>query len=154
MSESHNCSSAEASEPKQSLLGLSRRNFLASFAIAAGSIGLTSIADSAQAASKKYKVCATKDIKVGSGASIWIPGAKRFVLVTQPRKGIFRAFDQRCTHAGETRFRVNGKFLECQAHLARFDMDSGAAARRPATRALTKYNATVEKNFVYVTIKS
>ena len=155
MTESHNCSSAEASEPKQSLLGLSRRNFLASFAIAAGSIGLTSIADSAQAASKKYKVCATKDLRVGGAVSIRIAAANTLVLVTQPKKGIFRAFDQRCTHKGAGVFPVPGKQnLVCQAHGAEFDSASGAVKRGPAKRALTKFTATVEKNFVYVTIKS
>lgn len=154
MTESHNCSSADASEPKQSLIGLSRRNFLASFAIAAGSIGLTSIADSAQAASKKYKVCATKDIKVGGATSFRVKGVNTLVLVTQPKKGTFRAFDQRCTHEGAAVTGFEGKNLVCQMHGALFNPDSGKVTRGPARRALTKFTATVEKNFVYVTIKS
>lgn len=155
MTESHNCSSADAPEQKQSLLGLSRRNFLASFAVAAGSIGLTSIADSAQAASKKYKVCATKDIKVGGASSFRVAAAKNMmVLITQPKKGVFRAFDQRCTHDGYAVNSIEGKNLICQAHGALFSMDSGAVNRGPARRALTKFTVTVEKNFVYVTIKS
>jgi nitrite reductase/ring-hydroxylating ferredoxin subunit len=156
MSEAHSCSAPDGSaKPKQSLIELSRRNFLASLAVAAGTLGLTSIADSAQAASKKYKVCAVKDLKVGGAVSIRIAAANTLVLVTQPKKGTFRAFDQRCTHLGSGVYPVPGqKNLVCQSHGAQFDPDSGAVKRGPAKRALAKFTVTVEKNFVYVTIKS
>ena len=127
---------------------------MASVAIAAGSMGLTFIADSAEAASKKYRVCATKDVKVGSAVSIWIPGARKFVLVTQPKAGTFRAFDQRCTHAGSEEFGVKGKMLECGKHEALFDMNTGSVKRGPARKALTRYTVTVEKKTIFVTIKS
>lgn len=155
MTETHNCSSNDAPEPKQSLLGFSRRNFLTTFAIAAGSVGLTSLAQSAQAASKKYKVCAAKDIKVGGASSFRIAGAQNMmVLITQPKKGVFRAFDQRCTHDGYAVNGIEGKSLKCQAHGALFDMDSGKVKRGPARNPLAKFTVTVVKNFVYVTIKS
>jgi nitrite reductase/ring-hydroxylating ferredoxin subunit len=155
MPETHNCSSNDADLPKQSFAGISRRNFLSTFAIAAASLGLTSIAQSAQAASKKYKVCATKDVKVGGASSFRVASAKNMmVLITQPKKGIFRAFDQRCTHDGFAVNSIEGKNLICQAHGALFDMDSGSVRRGPARRSLTKYTVSVEKNFVYVTIKS
>jgi nitrite reductase/ring-hydroxylating ferredoxin subunit len=155
MPETHNCSSNDADLPKQSFAGISRRNFLSTFAIAAASLGLTSIAQSAQAASKKYKVCATKDVKVGGASSFRVASAKNMmVLITQPKKGIFRAFDQRCTHDGYAVNSIEGKNLICQAHGALFDMDSGSVRRGPARRSLTKYTVSVEKNFVYVTIKS
>ena len=155
MTESHSCPASDAPETKQSALGFSRRNFLASFAIAAGSVGLTSLAQSAQAASKKIKVCAAKDIKVGGASSFRISGGKNMmVLITQPKKGVFRAFDQRCTHDGYAVNGIEGKNLKCQAHGALFDMDSGSVKRGPARRALTKFSVTVEKNFVYVTIKN
>lgn len=154
MSETHNCSSTDADLPKQSLAGLSRRNFLSTLAIAAGSIGLTSIAQGAQAASKKYKVCATKDVKVGGASSFRVPaGDNMMVLITQPKKNVFRAFDQRCTHNGYAVNSIEGKNLICQAHGALFDMDSGLVRRGPARRSLTKYTVSVEKNFVYLTIK-
>ncbi len=76
------------------------------------------------------------------------------VLITQPKKGVFRAFDQRCTHDGYAVNSIEGKNLICQAHGALFDIDSGAVKRGPARRSLTKFTVTVEKNFVYVTIKS
>ena len=155
MPESHNCSSSDADLPKQSLVGLSRRNFLSSLAIAAGSLGLTSIAESARASAKKYKVCATKDVKVGGASSFRVASAKNMmVLITQPKKGVFRAFDQRCTHDGFAVNSIEGKNLICQAHGALFDMDSGSVRRGPARRSLTKYTVSVEKNFVFVNIKN
>lgn len=155
MTESHYCSSARAPEPKQSLFGLSRRNFLTSIAIAAGSLGFSSLSQSAQAASKKYKVCATKDIKVGGATSFRVKGVNTLVLVTQPKKGTFRAFDQRCPHQGYAVWPVPGKQnLVCEQHGAEFDSNSGALMKGPATRAIRKFVVTVEKNFVYVTIKS
>ena len=155
MTETHNCASHGSNEPKQAKNGLSRRSFLSAIAVAAGSVGLTSLATSAEAASKKYKICATKDIKVGGASSFRIASGKNMmVLITQPKKGTFRAFDQRCTHDGYAVNSIEGKNLICQAHGALFDMDSGSVRRGPARRSLTKYTVTVEKNFVYVTIKS
>lgn len=155
MSEFNSCSShAESTEPKESRAGLSRRNFFTSLAAAAGSIGLTSLASSAEAASKKYKICATKDIKVGGGSSFRIPGRKSMILITQPKAGVFRAFDQRCTHEGFAVNKIEGKNLICQAHGAMFDTTTGSVKRGPARRALTRYTVTVEKKLVYVTIKS
>lgn len=155
MTEIHSCPSPdEGSSSKESFAGLSRRNFLTSFAVAAGSLGLTALASSAEAASKKYKVCATKDIKVGGGSSFRLTGRNMMVLITQPKAGVFRAFDQRCTHDGYAVNKIEGKNLICQAHGALFDMNTGAVKRGPARRALTKYTVSVEKKFVYVTIKS
>ena len=156
MAESHSCSSHEEnSSPKHSRVDLSRRNFLTGVALAAGSIGLSSFASSAQAAAKKYKVCATKDIRVGGASSFRVAAAKnRLILITQPKKGVFRAFDQKCTHDGFAVNSIEGKNLLCQAHGALFDMTSGAVKRGPAKKALTKYTVTVQKNFVYVTINN
>jgi len=154
MTNKHDCS-ANASQTKDSLVGLSRRNFLSTLAIAAGSLGLTTIASSAQAASKKYKVCAIKDLKVGGAISIRITAANTLVLVTQPKAGTFRAFDQRCTHLGSAVFPVPGKKnFVCQSHGAEFDNLTGAVRRGPAEKPLGKFDVSVDKTSVYVTIKN
>lgn len=154
MTDSHNCSH-HSHQSKKSSVGLSRRNFLSTIAVIAGSIGLTTISSSAQAASKKYKVCATKDIKVGAASSFKVgPGQGTMVLITQPKAGVFRAFSQKCTHDGYAVDRIEGKNLMCQAHGALFDMNSGAVKRGPARDPLPKFDVTVDKKTVYVTIKS
>jgi nitrite reductase/ring-hydroxylating ferredoxin subunit len=152
MTDSENCSQ-HSSLAKDSLVGLSRRNFLSTIAIAAGSLGLTTIASSAQAASKKYKVCTIKDIKIG-GASSFKVGSGLMVLVTQPKSGVFRAFSQKCTHEGYAIDSIEGKNLKCQKHGALFDMNTGDVTRGPARSALPKYDVSLDKKSVYVTIKS
>ena len=144
-------------ETKESLSGVSRRSFLTTLAIAAGTIGLSSVSSSALAAPKKYKICATKDIKVGGASSFRVAGAKNLmVLITQPKAGVFRAFDQRCTHNGLAINAIKGKNLACQAqgrgHGSQFDMESGSPRKGPARKSLRKYKVSVEKKFIYVTI--
>lgn len=141
-------------ETTESLSGVSRRSFLTKIAIAVGTIGLTSLASSAQAKPKKYKICSTKAVKVGGASSFRVAGLKTLVLVTQPRKGTFRAFDQRCTHEGSAVNKLQGKNLMCQKHGATFDPYSGYVKRGPASRPLTKFTVSVVKNFIYITIKN
>jgi nitrite reductase/ring-hydroxylating ferredoxin subunit len=76
------------------------------------------------------------------------------VLITQPKAGVFRAFDQRCTHEGFAVNKIEGKSLICQAHGAMFDTTTGAVKRGPARRALTRYTVSIEKKLVYVTIRN
>ena len=149
----------QSKETKESLSGVSRRNFLRTLAVAAGSVGLSSIATSATAANKKYKICATKDILVGGASSFRVAGVKNLmVLITQPKPGVFRAFDQRCTHNGLAINSIKGKDLACQAqrapHGSLFDMNTGAPKKGPAKKSLQSFAVTVEKKFIYITIKS
>lgn len=146
-------------EPKDSLSGVSRRNFLRTIALAAGSIGLSSVSTSALAAPKKYKICATKDIKVGGASSFRVAGAKNLmVLITQPKPGVFRAFDQRCPHNGLAINSIKGKNLACQAqgrgHGSQFDLESGSPRKGPARKSLRKFKVTVEKKFIYISINA
>jgi nitrite reductase/ring-hydroxylating ferredoxin subunit len=144
-------------EPKDSLSGVSRRNFLRTIAVAAGSLGLSSIASSALAGEKKFKICAVTDIKVGGASSFRVAGAKNLmVLITQPKPGVFRAFDQRCPHNGLAINSIKGKNLACQAqgrgHGSQFDMESGSPRTGPARKSLRSFKVTVEKKFIYLSI--
>lgn len=156
MTEDNSCpASGEHREPKESLEGVSRRNFLTKLAIAAGTIGLSSIASSAFADSKKFKICATKDIKVGGASSFRVAGAKNLmVLITQPKPGVFRAFDQRCPHNGLAINSIKGKNLACQAqnkgHGSQFDMESGSPRGGAARKSLRRFEVSVEKKFIYI----
>jgi nitrite reductase/ring-hydroxylating ferredoxin subunit len=158
MTEFNSCPAAGLPrETKESLSGVSRRNFLRTIAVAAGSIGLSSIATSALASHKKFKICATKDIKVGGASSFRVAGAKNLmVLITQPKPGVFRAFDQRCPHNGLAINSIKGKNLACQAqgkgHGSQFDMTSGSPKTGPAKKSLRRFEVTVEKKFIYLSI--
>ena len=144
-------------EVNDSISGVSRRSFLTKIAIAAGAIGLSSIASSALASHKKYKICSTKDIKVGGASSFFIREKKLFVLITQPKPGVFRAFDQRCTHGSNAVTGIMGKNLACQAqkngHGSQFDMESGSPRKGPARKSLQRFEVSVEKNFIFITLK-
>ena len=159
MTEFHSCPSVGAhKEVNDSISGVSRRSFLTKIAIAAGTIGLSSIGSSALASHKKYKICSTKDIKVGGASSFRVAGAKNLmVLITQPKPGVFRAFDQRCTHNGLAINSIKGKNLACQAqskgHGSQFDMESGSPRTGPARKSLQRYDVSVEKNFIFITLK-
>lgn len=151
----HECGSNAKPAGKETL-GLSRRNLFSAIAIAAGSIGLSSIATSAQAASKKYKVCATKDIKVGGGSIFRISAAGGIqIMITQPKAGVFRAFNPACTHQGIRLSKIAGSKILCNTgHGAEFDTTTGKVTRGPAQIALQKYTLTVENKFLYVTLNS
>ena len=144
-----------AKETKEAL-GLSRRNFFAGVALAASTLGLTTIATTAEAASKKYKVCATKDIKVRGGSIFSIKAAGGIqVLITQPKAGVFRAFNPACTHQGIRLSKIVGSNIACEdGHGALFDTSTGKATKAPAQMPLQKYKLTVENKNIFITLKS
>lgn len=147
------CPTSRSTDVEETKLSLTRRNFFAGFAVAATSLGLTGIASSAQAASKKYKVCATKDVKVGGGSIFYIASVNMMVLITQPKKDVFRAFNPACTHRGIQVSKIEGTNVRClDGHQALFDTNSGAVKRGPATLPLQKYTLTVTNKIVYVTL--
>jgi nitrite reductase/ring-hydroxylating ferredoxin subunit len=78
--------------------GITRRAALTAFAAALASVGLTSLSESAYAAAKTYNICKTTDVRPGSARMFSIGG--RSIVVTQPKRGVFRAFAAECTHQG------------------------------------------------------
>jgi Rieske Fe-S protein len=74
------------------------------------------------------------------------------VLITQPKKEVFRAFNPACTHLGTQVRKIEGTNIRCTSHGALFDTNSGAVKRGPATVALQKYTLSVESKNIYVTL--
>jgi nitrite reductase/ring-hydroxylating ferredoxin subunit len=120
-------------------------------ALIASTLGLSALAQSAEAATKKYTVCKTTDVKLGS-AKLFEVAPNKPVLITQPKKGVFRAFSVYCTHSGAVIGLVQGSNLVCQVHGAKFDSTTGAVKQGPATKALTRYTCTVSAGKVIVTL--
>ena len=131
---------------------LSRKALLSGLAAVLTGVGLTSLGESAAEAATKYKVTLAKNIPVGSAKTFTVKG--RSILITQPRKDVFRAFKNACTHQGAPlgSQKLNSGALMCNQHGATFDGNSGAVKGGPATRALTKYTATKTGTYIYVTI--
>jgi len=139
--------SVEAAEPK----GLSRRAMLASLGGALATIGLGSLGETAAYAAKTYTVCKTSAIKVGSGKVFRPAGSSIYVLVTQPRKGVFRAFNANCNHANLPVAGAINNVAICNQHGSQFNADSGAVIGGPATGRLTKLKVVVSGTNVKVT---
>ncbi|WMX48086.1 Rieske (2Fe-2S) protein [Streptomyces roseicoloratus] len=74
----------------------------------------------------------TADIPVGGGKVI----ADKGVVVTQPKKGEFKAYSSRCTHQGCHVGSVADGVIVCPCHQSRFDANDGSVKQGPATRPL------------------
>lgn len=139
---------AQTFEPK----GLSRRGLLAGFAGIVATIGFGSFGESALAASKTYTACKTTDVRVGGAKIVTLPGTSTRVVITQPKKGVFKAFSPICTHEGAPLSGISGTSLVCNSHGARFNTSTGAATAGPTRKALKAYKVTISKTSVRVTI--
>lgn len=130
--------------------GINRRALLTGIAGALGAIGLAGIGDAAQAAAKTYIVAKKSDIPVKSGELFHVNGTP--VFITQPKPGVFKAFNGWCTHERQELGGMSGKNIACYQHGATFDPTTGARNGGPALRALKKITLTVSGNNLKVTI--
>jgi nitrite reductase/ring-hydroxylating ferredoxin subunit len=127
-----------------------RRAALVGLGAVLAGIGLVGPSQAALAAAKTYTVGKTTDIKVGSAKSYLVAGVS--VLVTQPKKGVFKAFKGVCTHQGGNLSSVSGKNIVCPLHGASFDSTSGKPTGGPASTGLKGYKVTVSGTNLKVTI--
>ncbi len=74
------------------------------------------------------------------------------VVLTRTSAGI-AALRVNCTHAGFPVGRV-GAVLECELHGSRFNPETGAVINGPATRPLTRYDASETNGGIYLTVTS
>jgi nitrite reductase/ring-hydroxylating ferredoxin subunit len=148
------CQPAQVTEVNESALGVTRRSTLKLLAAGLASIGLSSLATPALAAAKTYKVCKTTDIKVGSAGMFSVGG--RAIVITQPKEGVFKAFNGVCTHRGALLANSVGPVrtvqtsMICPEHGAGFDTTTGAVTRGPASAALGKITLKVSGTQVSV----
>lgn len=86
----------------------------------------------------------TADIPVGGGKIFKDEG----VVVTQPAKGRFKAFSNRCTHKQCPVTSVEGGTINCACHGSKFDINDGSVKQNPAPRPLPAKGITVEDGSV------
>jgi nitrite reductase/ring-hydroxylating ferredoxin subunit len=122
------------------------------FAGAFATIGFTALGGSAMAAAKTYTACKTTDVKVGGAKLVVLPGTNVKVAITQPKKGVFKAFSPICTHQGAQLNGISGANLVCPQHGATFSTTTGAVTRGPAQKALKSYKVTLSGTSVKVTV--
>ncbi|QCX75109.1 Cytochrome b6-f complex iron-sulfur subunit [Streptomyces sp. YIM 121038] len=82
----------------------------------------------------------TADIPVGGGKIFKDEG----VVVTQPTKGRFKAFSNRCTHKQCPVTSVEGGTINCPCHGSKFDIADGSVRQSPATSPLPPAEIRVE----------
>jgi nitrite reductase/ring-hydroxylating ferredoxin subunit len=126
---------------------ITRRGLLVAFASSMAAFGLTGLSEVAANAAKTYTVCKTSAIAVRSGKTFTVGGKK--ILITQPKKGTFKAFIAVCTHAGAALTGAANNEIQCASHGAKFDAESGMA-KAVASRALGKVSVSVSKGNVKV----
>ena len=126
---------------------ISRRGLLVAIATGASAIGLTGLSQVAANAAKTYTVCKTSAVPEKGGKTFSVGGKK--ILITQPKKGIFKAFVAVCTHQGGALTGAKNNEIVCNLHRARFDATTGAA-KAVAPKGLGKVTVTVSGGSVKV----
>ena len=89
---------------------------------------------------------ATSDVPVGGGKIL----TGQQVVVTQPKKGDFKAFTAVCTHQGCLVTQVTGGSIVCPCHGSKFSIEDGSPQAGPAQSALASKKVTVEGDQISV----
>jgi nitrite reductase/ring-hydroxylating ferredoxin subunit len=129
---------------------ITRRYLLAGLGAVLAGVGMVGPSQAALAAAKTYTVGKTTDIKVGSSKSYMVAGVS--LLITQPKKGVFKAFKGICTHQGGKLTSLSGPNLFCPLHGASFDSTTGKVLTGPASSPLKSYKVTVSGKTLKVSI--
>ena len=85
--------------------------------------------DSKDSRSPTALVLATTD-EVPVGGGIVLTDVR--VVITQPRRGEFRAFTAVCTHQGQTVGEINDNVIRCTFHGSEYDAATGQVVGGPA----------------------
>ncbi|MGQ4387207.1 Rieske (2Fe-2S) protein [Streptomyces sp. SAS_270] len=100
--------------------------------------------ESAANASSGQELAKTADIPVGGGKIF----KDEKVVVTQPKKGDFKAFSAVCTHQGCTVGTVSDGIIECPCHHSKYRIADGSVAGGPAPKPLPAKEITVKGNSI------
>ncbi|GAA3787928.1 hypothetical protein GCM10022226_03090 [Sphaerisporangium flaviroseum] len=126
------------------------RSVAGGFAAVLGLVGMRpaqasvdAASDTSDEAAAKPILARTKNIPIGGGKII-----KGKYVVTQPKKGVFRAFSAKCTHQGCAVATVRGGTINCPCHGSKFKISTGAVAQGPADRPLPRKRITVSKGVI------
>ena len=96
----------------------------------------------------------TGPVDLGKSTEIPVGGGIIFndesVVVTQPTKGVFKAFSSTCTHQGCTVASVAGGLIMCPCHGSEYSIVDGSVKVGPAPRPLPAKTATVQGDTIVV----
>ncbi len=93
--------------------------------------------------------CETNELEMDDVIGLTIEDKR--IAVYQIKEGYF-ATDGLCSHeqADMTNGYVEGDFVECPKHNARFSIITGEALRRPACDGIKTYAVKIEKGCIYL----
>ncbi|MGH3319680.1 MAG: Rieske (2Fe-2S) protein [Streptosporangiaceae bacterium] len=96
-----------------------------------------------------------KGEKIAKSDAVPVGGGKIFsdekVVVTQPKKGDFKAFSAICTHQGCLVDTVADGLIQCPCHGSEYSIRDGSAQDGPAPKPLREYPVKVKDGKVVVT---
>ena len=86
--------------------------------------------------------------KVPVGGGVILDDAN--YVITQPKKGSYKAFTKICTHRQCKVMSVSDGTINCDCHGSKFSIDDGSVANPPADSPLKEFKTTVFEDEVYV----
>jgi Rieske Fe-S protein len=95
-------------------------------------------------ASGGQELAKTSDIPVGGGKIL----KDQKIVVTQPKKGEYKAFSAICTHQGCTVGTIANGTIDCPCHGSKFNIADGSVAGGPAPKPLPAEQISVEGNSI------
>lgn len=123
-------------------------------AVGAAGLGLSACTADNQAASPHEKKLLDGPVTVGRSEDVAVGKGKVYtdtsIVVTQPAKDDYKAFDARCPHQGCLVTKVDQGVIRCQCHGSQFSMNDGSVVRRPAKRGLTPLPVAVANGEIVV----
>jgi Rieske Fe-S protein len=90
---------------------------------------------------------ATSKLPVGGGVIL----ADANYVVTQPSKGLYKAFSKICTHQGCPVAEVRDGVIHCNCHGSEYSIKDGSVTKPPAPKPLAEAKTKVFEGEVYVT---
>ncbi len=100
--------------------------------------------DDSSASSPGRELARAGDVPIAGGKVL----ADEKIVVTQPKKGEFKAFSAVCTHQGCIVSDVRDGTIDCACHGSRFAVADGSVVRGPATKPLPGKRITVQGNSI------
>jgi Rieske Fe-S protein len=86
----------------------------------------------------------TDEIPVGGGMIL----TDVRIVITQPKRGEFRAFSAVCTHQGQTVGKVKDNTITCLFHGSQYDAATGEVTAGPATAGLAPLKIAVKSGSI------
>ena len=96
------------------------------------------------------KICPLEDLKPGKALRVKV-GDHAIAIVRTP-SGEVRALDDKCSH-GEISLSegfVDNETIECWAHGAKFDLNTGKPLSLPAYEPVATYEVLIENDEIYI----